>query len=69
MKRCMFQESLAKLKGELQSISTCSFIAQAALDLPVPKTRTHLVQPLQGFVNGALALTANSVGSGLYTVF
>ena len=35
---------------------------------PVPKTQIHLVQPLQGSVIGALALTANSIGSGFYTV-
>ena len=57
------------IKGELRSISTCSFFAQATLDLPVPKTGTHLVQPLQGSVNRELASTANSIGSELYTVF
>ena len=57
------------VKGELRSISTCSFIARATVDLPVPKTQTHLVQPLQGSLNRELALTANSMGAECYTVF
>ena len=59
----------AVFKGELQSISTCSFITQATLDLLVPKMRTLLVHLLQGSLNGELALTANSMGSEIYTVF
>ena len=44
----------------------------AALSLKLPLTcqyRTLLVQPLQGSLNGELALTANSMGSELYNVF
>lgn len=62
-------KSVDGIKGELLSISTCSLVAQATLDLPVAKTRTLLVHPLQGSSNGELALTASSVGSELYTVF
>ena len=49
------KESKESVKGELRSISTCRFIAQATPELPVPKTRTLLVHLLQGFLKGELA--------------